>query len=141
MRVPKLDLPYQDLGLLTLRLSVGGLMLLHGIHKLGHGVEGIASRFQSIGLPGGLALTAYLGEVLAPIGIVVGLGTRVAAGLVAFTMVVAIALAHAGDVFRLSERSGASAVEVPLLYLAGALAIAALGPGRFALDRPRIRSR
>lgn len=38
-----------DLGLLVLRLNVGGLMLFHGIHKAVHGVDGIAGMLTALG--------------------------------------------------------------------------------------------
>ena len=40
-----------DAGKLVLRLSVGVLMLLHGIHKLLHGVDGIGGMLAGMGLP------------------------------------------------------------------------------------------
>ena len=44
-----------DLGLLLLRLTVGGLMLFHGVHKLIYGVSGIEGMLAGMGLPGFIA--------------------------------------------------------------------------------------
>jgi putative oxidoreductase len=120
-----------DLGRLVLRLAIGGLMLFHGVAKLSSGVGTIASRLQGAGLPGFIAYGVYLGEVVAPILILLGVWTRPAALVLAFNMVVAILLAHAGDITRLEH--GAWAIELQMMYLMGAVAIALLGAGRLSL--------
>jgi putative oxidoreductase len=76
-----------DLGKLLLRLAVGGLMLFHGLHKL-FGV-GLSAACWWKGLPGFIAYGVLIGEVVAPILIILGLFTRPAALVLAFTMVVA----------------------------------------------------
>ncbi len=43
-----------DIGKLVLRLTLGGLILLHGISKVKNGVEGIAGMLQAQGLPAAL---------------------------------------------------------------------------------------
>lgn len=125
----------QDLGKLVLRVTVGLLILLHGIAKLKTGVDPIAGMLQAHGLPAALAYGAYVGEVIAPVLLLVGWQTRIAAVLVAINMVFAIALAHAAQIFQLSPQSGGWALELQGLFLFGAVAIALLGGGRFSLDR------
>jgi putative oxidoreductase len=120
------------LGKLVLRLSVGILMLMHGIHKIGAGVDGIVGLVAKAGLPGPLGYLVYVGEVLAPALVIVGLWTRPAALLMVVTMIVAIWLAHANDLLLLT-RQGGWALELQGLYLFGALAIALLGAGRFSV--------
>ena len=78
-----------DLGKLLLRLAVGGLMLFHGLHKLFGGVGFISGMLVEKGLPGFIAYGVLIGEVVAPILIIVGLFTRPAALVQAFTMIVA----------------------------------------------------
>jgi putative oxidoreductase len=128
----------EEIGKLMLRLSVGGLMLPHGIAKIFRGVEGIATRFADAGLPGQLAYLVYLGEVVAPVLMIVGFWSRVGAALVAGTMVVAVWLAHMDDVFALT-RGGGWGVELQALFFFGAVASALLGPGRYGLSRGRGR--
>ena len=123
----------EDLGKLLLRLTIGGLMLFHGVAKVQSGVGGIAGMLQAKGLPTAMAYGVYVGEVLAPLLLVVGLFTRLSAGVIAFNMVVATLLVHAADVVKLSEHGG-WAVELQALYLLPAIAIALLGPGRLSLD-------
>jgi putative oxidoreductase len=121
-----------DLGRLLLRLSVGGLMLLHGIHKVRHGIGGITSDVTAHGLPPALAYLVYLGEVVAPLLVVLGWATRPAAVVVAINMAVAVWLAHMNILWTLGK-GGGWAVELQALYFFGALAIAFVGTGRFAV--------
>jgi putative oxidoreductase len=125
-----------DVGKLILRVAVGGMMLFHGIGKLQHGVGDIVSMLQAKGLPGFLAYGTYVGEVIGPILVLAGFFTRPAAAIVAFNMIVAIALAHPGDVFRLTEH-GAWAIELQMFYLLGALAIVFTGAGKYSISRGR----
>ncbi len=127
-----------DVGKLVLRLVVGGSMLLHGIAKMRHGIEPIVSQVHAHGLPGAFAYGVYLGEVVGPILLLVGWSTRIGAALVAFDMLVAVWLAHAGLVFALNK-AGGWAIELQALYLVGAVAAGLLGPGRYAISRGKGR--
>ncbi len=129
-----LDRP--NIAKLVLRLGLGGMMLLHGIAKLHGGVAGLQNMIESKGFPGFVAYGVYVGEVVAPLLILAGWRTRIAALLLAFNMVVAVLLAHSGDVFELG-RHGQWAIELPMLYMFGAIAIALLGAGKYSLSRGR----
>lgn len=129
------DIPV-ELGKFFLRFSLAGLMLLHGIGKLQHGTSGIATMLQSKGLPSVLALGVFVGEVLAPVAMIVGLFTRPAAIVFAFNMLVATWLVHAGDVARLNTTGGWK-IELQMLYFFGSVCVALLGSGRFAVSRGR----
>ena len=123
----------QDIGLLLLRLSIGGLMLIHGISKLIHGLEGIKALLTSKGLPSFLAYGTYVGEVIAPLLILIGFRVRLASAVFAFNMLVAMFLAHSSDIFKLSPQDG-SAVELIGLYLFGAIALFFTGAGKHSLS-------
>ncbi|TWT48473.1 DoxX family protein [Botrimarina hoheduenensis] len=122
-----------DAGKLLLRLTVGGLMLFHGADKLHHGAGGIEGLLASQGLPAAMAYGVYVGEVIAPALLVVGFLTRSAGAIMAFNMLVAVLLAHRGDLLSVTEHGG-WALELQALYLFGAAAIALLGPGRWSID-------
>lgn len=121
-----------DTGKLILRLSVGILVLLHGVMKLQNGVGGIAGMLSSHGLPGFFAYGAYVGEVIAPLLLIVGLYTRLSALVIFINMIVAILLVHMGHLFSLNAQGGWQ-LELQGMFLFGALAIAFLGAGRFSL--------
>jgi putative oxidoreductase len=125
-----------DLGKLLLRIATGGLMLFHGVHKLQHGVGGISKVLESNGLPASLAYGSYVGEVVAPVLILIGLLTRPAAAVLAFTMVNAIFLAHRGDLGKLTPPGGWF-IELPALFLFAALALLFTGAGKYSVSRGR----
>jgi putative oxidoreductase len=124
-----------DLGLLVLRLNVGGLMLFHGIHKAVHGVGGIAGMLAALGLPTFIAYGSLLCELVASAMIVMGVWTRAAAAALAANMVVAILMAHTDVLFTIDPNTGGWGVELPALYLLGALALCFMGGGRYALTK------
>lgn len=124
----------QDLGKLILRVALGALILLHGIAKLRFGLDPIEGMLQSHGLPHYLAYGALVGEVLAPLLLILGWYARVGAALVAINMVFAFALVHMGQVMQLNEQGG-WALELQGLFLACALALLLLGPGKYAVNQ------
>ena len=138
VEVTPLQKPLEDLGKLLLRVIVGALMLFHGVDKLRNGVAGVREDLMSAGLPGVLAWLTYAAEVIAPVLIIVGIWTRLAALLYAGTLVVAIGLVHA-DAFTRLEPTGAWAAEVYVFYIATPIAVALLGAGRYALRGGRAR--
>lgn len=121
-----------DLGKLVLRLSVGILMLMHGIFKLSHGIGGIEGMLVAKGLPAFFAWGAYVGEVIAPVLVILGLYTRLGGLLLVAQMVVAILLAHMAQLSMINNMGGWQ-IELQGLFLFGGLAIALLGAGRFSL--------
>jgi putative oxidoreductase len=122
-----------DLGKLVLRLALGLLILLHGIAKLRGGLDPIVGMVQAHGLPGFVAYGALVGEVLAPLMVLAGFHARIGAALVAFNMLVAFALAHMGQLGQLNEPGG-WALELQGMFLATAVAIALIGPGRYSVN-------
>lgn len=122
-----------DLGLLILRLSLGVLMILHGISKLMHGVGPIEQMVIDAGLPSFVAYGVYVGEVIAPLFIILGYGTRLASAVFAFNMVVAVAMVHGTGIFALSEVGG-WVLELQGLYFFGALVLVFTGGGKYALS-------
>jgi len=129
----------EDTGKLLLRLTIGLLFLLHGIGKLQGGTDFVIGLLGKQGLPGELGYLVLIGEVLAPLLLIVGLWTRVAALLVAANMVVAVWLVHMKELFMLSSSTGAYALELQALFFFGAIALALLGAGRFSLGGARGR--
>ena len=118
-------------GKLLLRLTLGALMLLHGIGKLTGGIDPILGMVAKAGLPAAFGYLVYVGEVLAPLLLIAGAWTRAAAIVIAINMVVAVALVHGAQLATLTPNGG-WALELQGFYLATALAIALLGAGRFS---------
>lgn len=124
-----------DTGKLVLRLSVGGLMLFHGVAKIMHpgSLEFIGGMLAGFGLPAILAYGVYIGEVVAPLMVVVGYKARIGGLIMAVNMLFALVLAHTGDFFSLSEHGGWM-VEIQMFYLLSAVAVVFLGSGRQAIE-------
>ncbi|GAB6975229.1 DoxX family protein [Prevotella falsenii] len=124
-----------DFGLLVLRLTVGGLMLFHGVAKVMGGYAFIGGMLESMGLPSFIAWFAVATELIGSIMIVLGIWTRAAAVVMVGNMVVAILMAHMGQIFTIDPATGGWAIELPMLYLLGAAALCFTGAGRFALTK------
>jgi putative oxidoreductase len=125
---------YNSLAILILRLSLGILILFHGVAKLMHGIGPIEEMVAANGLPGFVAYGVYLGEVVGPLLLIAGFYARVGAGLIAVNMVFAVALAHAGDLFSLTGHGGWR-LELQGMYLVTAIALVLTGPGRFSINQ------
>ena len=118
-----------DLGLLILRIGVSALMLTHGFPKL---MSLIGGNTAVVGDPigvGGLisSILVIIGEVIAPVLIIIGLKTRWAAVASAITMAVAAFIVHSAD--PLGKK------EMALLYLIAFIAIAFMGAGKISVDK------
>lgn len=124
-----------DFAKLLLRIALGVLILMHGWAKIRNGIGGVEGLLVMKGLPSFLAWGVYFGEVLAPVLLVVGLYTRLAAGLVAVNMIVAVALAHMGHLTQFTN-SGGWRLELQAMYLVAALALLMIGAGRFSIGGP-----
>lgn len=120
-----------DTGKLVLRLVLAAMLLFHGVAKLHNGIGFIADMLAKAGLPAVLGYGVYIGEVIAPLLILIGLFTRAAALVVAINMVVAVLLVHTSQFFTL-DKTGGWALELQGMYFFTALAIALLGAGRYS---------
>lgn len=127
-----LDSSREDLGRLVLRVSLALLLLFHGLSKLVGGVGFISGMLEKMGLPGAIGYLVYIGEVVAPLLMLVGLWTRAAALVVAGNMIVAVLLVHTKEFFTMSQ-TGGWALELQGMYFFAAIAVALLGAGRYSL--------
>ena len=124
----------ESTGKLILRLALGILILLHGATKLMGGVGFIASTVAAAGLPHFVAYGVYVGEVIAPIMVIIGWYSRLGAAIIAINMLFAIGLVHKAQLFSLSQ-TGGWALELQGMFLFTAIALALLGPGRFSVNQ------
>jgi putative oxidoreductase len=123
----------EDIGRLVARFGVGGLLLLHGIHKLLTGVGPIKEMVVAHGLPDLVAYGVYFGEIVGPLLVILGLFSRIGALLIIIDMVCAIVLAGLASIGKLNAMGG-YALELEALYLIGGLSILLLGSGRFGFN-------
>lgn len=127
----------QDVGLLALRLTVGGLLAGHGAQKLfgsfgGYGLQGTAGWLESMGLKPGKAWAYMAGGGEFGSGVLTALGFLGPVGPISIwgPMLMAWNKAHAGKPIWVT----AGGAELPLINMAAGAALAFTGPGRFSLD-------
>lgn len=123
---------FDDAGKLLLRLTIGILLLMHGLFKLANGIDGITTLILAQSWPAWLAFGVFIGEIIAPSLLIIGVLTRAGALVIVFNMGLAIYLAHASQLLSLTK-TGGWALELQGLFLLGALVVALLGAGRFSL--------
>jgi len=89
-------------------------------------------RVARVGLPSGLGYLVYVGEVLAPMLLILGIWTRAAALIVAINMVVAVLLVHTAQLGTLNGNGGWT-LELQGFYFFTAVAIMLLGAGKVSV--------
>ncbi|MFE7353078.1 DoxX family protein [Streptomyces sp. NPDC057543] len=138
-RVPaRTPVPAGDCGLLLVRLTFGLLMAGHGSQKLfgifgGDGLAATGKGFAGLGYHPGVVYAALCGgsEFLGGLGLALGLFTPLASAALIGVMINAMVTVSAPH--GLWDTQGG--VEINVYIAVVALAIAAIGPGRLALDR------
>lgn len=126
-----------DLGMVLLRLVVGGLMVGHGTQKLfgwfgGHGVRGTAGWLESMGFRPSAPLAVATGTAEAVGGalLLTGFLTPLGAAAVAGVLFTAIVSVHWSNGMW-NQNGGA---EHPLMLATAALVTTFVGPGRYSID-------
>ncbi|WP_221563661.1 DoxX family protein [Alkalihalobacillus sp. TS-13] len=126
-----------DIALLLIRLVFGLTFAAHGTQKLfgwfgGHGLEGTAGFFESLGLKPGkmMALMAGIGEVVGGLLIAFGFLTEVGAVLMIVPMLVAIFKVHGQNGYWATE----GGYEYNLAIITVAVALVLAGPGAYSID-------
>jgi putative oxidoreductase len=123
-----------DFGKLVLRLTLGLLVLLHGIAKVKGGIGSLAPLVTGIGLPPWFAYGVYIGEIVAPVMVILGFFTRIGAFIIFVNMVFAIVLVHRPELLTLGKQGG-WALELQGMFMFTALALTFMSPGRYAMTR------
>ncbi|HEY0294312.1 MAG TPA: DoxX family protein, partial [Bordetella sp.] len=78
----------EDGGKLILRLVLGLLILCHGISKMHYGIGFVADLLAKHNLPSAIGYLVYIGEVVAPLMIILGILGRLGALIVVVNMIV-----------------------------------------------------
>lgn len=124
-----------DIGLLILRVIIGGIFIVHGVMKFMAGedaLEGVGSAMELIGIDfmpmvwGALAAAV---EILGGVALIVGFGTRIASALLLFVMIIAtVVKIDAGADF-------GPGISHPLKMCGVFLALIFLGAGQYSIDK------
>jgi putative oxidoreductase len=121
------------IGKLILRIALGVMVLMHGITKLTGGIDFITQTVTSAGLPAFFAYGVYVGEVVAPLLLIFGWYSRIAAVVIGINMLFAIGLVHGAELSSLNQ-SGGWALELQGMFLFTAVALALMGPGHYRIN-------
>lgn len=118
----------KSLGLLVIRIVVGVLFIIHGYLKLSSmsGATGTIAMFGSMGFAPFWVYVISLVEFFGGISLVLGYGSKIAASLLAFSMLVAIFTVHRG-----AGLMGPNGAELPLVMFGATLGLALAGPGKY----------
>ena len=121
-----------DIGLLIVRIALGGIIFFHGFHKLIHGTDAQFQILASNGIPGQFIYLVYISEVLAPVLIVLGILTRISSLTIIVTMIVVFYVLP----FPIGlDEHGAMNIESQLYFLLLSVALFFTGPGRYCLKQ------
>ncbi|MGG7073807.1 DoxX family protein [Campylobacter sp. 9BO] len=125
-----------DLGIFFARLGLGIMLLMHGIAKILNGIGFIKNLALKQGLPEFITYGVYVGEVIAPVLLILGIYTRVASAIVLATCAAILYLFYLpnGDLFALSSNGGFKP-EIVYLYISLGFCILLNGSGKYALKR------
>ncbi len=124
-----------DLGILFARLGLGVCLFMHGFAKILHGIGGVKSILTKAGLPEVMAYGSYVGEVVAPIMIILGIFSRIGALLITGTsLTIMYVYCWLGNLLELTNVGGFKA-EILYLYIALSLCIIFNGSGKYAIRK------
>lgn len=124
----------EDTGKLILRLTMAGLILFHGISKIVNGLAFMSESLAEHHVPAFVGYGVYVGEVIAPLFIIVGLWTRISSLIVVFNMVMAVILEAHRNAFVIFD-TGAWGLEAEAFYFLTALVVFLIGAGRYRIGR------
>lgn len=117
-----------SIALLILRVTIGGMMLTHGLGKLTMLFGNDPIQFadpMGVGLTASLALAVFA-EVFCSLFLILGVATRFSAISLSITMFIAALIVHADDDFAVKEMA--------LLYLLIYVVLAIVGAGKYSID-------
>lgn len=131
-----------SLALLFVRLSLGAVILPHGMQKAlglfgGYGFAGTVGGLESMGLPALVAVLVILAEFAGSIGVILGLGTRFMAFSIALTLGGAMIMGgHVQHGFFMNwfGNQAGEGMEYFILVLGSAIALIFGGGGKWSID-------
>ena len=119
---------FTDLALAILRVGTSAMLLTHGIPKIERLFADTIEFPDPLGIGAPTSLTlAIIGEVIAPIFIIIGFRTKLAALFPISVMLVAFFFVHLNDPIGKQEKA--------IMYLIMFVVIFLAGPGKYAVDK------
>jgi putative oxidoreductase len=110
------------------------MLFLHGLGSAVNGFDHVKRAVADNGLPEFISYGNLVGELVAPVFVIVGFKSRPAALIVALNMLMSIVLAHRDIAFQRNDFGGWM-IELNVFYMAAGLAVFFMGAGRYSLSR------
>jgi len=123
-----------DLGKLIFRITIAVLLFFHGYAKITYGLGFIENALEANSFPAFLSYFVYVGEILAPLLLIIGYKTKVAAAIIIFSMTFAIYLVFPNDLTTLTSQ-GTLKLELNYFFIFTSLSLLFLGAGKYSFDR------
>ena len=120
---------YTNEAMLLLRVVLAAAFIFHGWSKVS-AMDGVVTMFASMGVGTIMTYIASYVEFIGGVALLLGVATRLAGGLLAIFMVVAIYLVHLDRGYNMMN----GGYEYQLLLLAGVIFFALVGPGKYSLS-------
>jgi putative oxidoreductase len=126
---------YAEYAPLVLRLALGVVFLAHGVSKFGN-LTGFTQMMIDMGMPAAGMLATFVAavETFGGAALILGIGTRIAATLLAIVMLVAIAMVKASLGLIAPMGAPMPGAELDVALLAGLIALILQGGGLLSLD-------
>lgn len=123
----------QDHGAFLLRLSLGTILLAHGLLKIFvFTIPGTVAYFESLGLPPIIAYLTIFGETAGGVALLLGIYTRLTA-LLNLPILIGATWVHSNNGWLFSNEGGGW--EFPALLVVLAVIVALQGAGSFAVRK------
>ena len=131
-----------DIGLFIARISLGIVILPHGLQKLlglfgGAGFSGTVDFFVGSGLPSAAAILIIIAESFGALGLILGFFSRLAAFGITLIMLGAIFMVHIQNGFFMNwfGNQAGEGFEYHLLALGLSLVVIIKGGGKWSVDK------
>jgi len=122
----------QHIGLLLLRISIAFTMLIYGISKLIFGIDFISGLIAQYGLPPFLGYGVFVGEIIAPLLIIIGYRTKLAGLIFAINCFVAIIMVQLPNLLKINEFGGWE-IGPLFIYTIFGIALFFTGAGKYSM--------
>lgn len=123
----------KNVAILLFRISIPFTMLIYGIDKITNGTGFIGSLLDAYNLPSFLVYGVFIGEIIAPIMLLLGYRSRLAGLLFAFNCLLAILMAQIQYFFTLNQFGGWT-LDLLFIYLVAGIAFFYSGAGKHSIS-------
>nr|WP_288934598.1 DoxX family protein [uncultured Allomuricauda sp.] len=123
----------KNIAIFLFRIAIPFTMLIYGIDKIKNGTGFIGSLLEAYGLPLFLANGVFVGEIIAPLMLLIGFRTRLAGLILSFNCLLAVLMAQTQNILTLNPFGGWS-LDLLFIYIVAGIAFFYSGAGKHAIS-------